>query len=213
MGQHLYIVSGRSKNDVQKNMDINLSHNQQEEHIFIILPGADFNLNIDASLMGEGADISLSGIYLCSGNEKVNIKIQLSHEVRHCTSRQMFKGILCGHSAVNFDGKILVVKDAQQTAAYQENHSIVLSEHAKVDTKPQLEIYADDVKCTHGATVGRLDDEELFYMQSRGITQEDAKILQIISFLAPVLERIEEENREEITDIVENSIKTIIKSL
>ena len=88
-----------------------------------------------------------------------------------------------------------MAQDAQRTEAYQENHNILLSDGAKVDTKPQLEIYADDVKCSHGATIGRLNEEEQFYMRSRGITLEDAKVLQMISFIAPVLENIPDESQ------------------
>jgi Fe-S cluster assembly protein SufD len=112
---------------------------------------------------------------------------------------------------VDFYGKIIVAKDAQRTEAYQENHNLLLSDGAKVDTKPQLEIYADDVKCSHGATIGRLNEEEQFYMRSRGITLEDAKVLQMISFIAPVLENIETEaEREEITAALESAIRNIV---
>ena len=105
-------------------------------------------------------------------------------------------------------------QDAQRTEAYQENHNILLTDGAKVDTKPQLEIYADDVKCSHGATIGRLNEEEQFYMRSRGISLEDAKVLQMISFIAPVLENIEDhDERENIAADFENAIRNIVKQL
>ena len=134
------------------------------------------------------------------------------HNVPHCNSRQLFKGIAGGESRVDFYGKIIVAKDAQRTEAYQENHNLLLSEKAKVDTKPQLEIYADDVKCSHGATIGRLNEEEQFYMRSRGITLEDAKVLQMISFIAPVLEQIPEEERETVAAHLEDAIRNIVKN-
>jgi Fe-S cluster assembly protein SufD len=113
---------------------------------------------------------------------------------------------------VDFYGKIIVAQDAQRTEAYQENHNILLSDGAKVDTKPQLEIYADDVKCSHGATIGRLNEEEQFYMRSRGITLEDAKVLQMISFIAPVLENIEDENeREAAAQRFEDAVRTMVR--
>jgi Fe-S cluster assembly protein SufD len=112
---------------------------------------------------------------------------------------------------VDFYGKIIVAQDAQRTEAYQENHNILLSDGAKVDTKPQLEIYADDVKCSHGATIGRLNEEEQFYMRSRGITLEDAKVLQMISFIAPVLEQLPETDREAVAGQMEEAIREIVK--
>ena len=111
---------------------------------------------------------------------------------------------------MDFYGKIIVAKDAQRTEAYQENHNILLSDGAKVDTKPQLEIYADDVKCSHGATIGRLNEEEQFYMRSRGISLEDAKVLQMISFIAPVFENIPEADREAMAAQFEESIRNIV---
>jgi Fe-S cluster assembly protein SufD len=115
---------------------------------------------------------------------------------------------------VDFYGKIIVAQDAQRTEAYQENHNILLSDGAKVDTKPQLEIYADDVKCSHGATIGRLNEEEQFYMRSRGISLEDAKVLQMISFIAPVLENIQDEaQREALAADFESSIRNIIRNM
>jgi Fe-S cluster assembly protein SufD len=129
--------------------------------------------------------------------------------VPHCNSRQLFKGVAGGSSRVDFYGKIIVAQDAQRTEAYQENHNILLSDDARVDTKPQLEIYADDVKCSHGATIGRLNEEEQFYMRSRGITLEDAKVLQMISFLAPVLEAVPESEREDVALQLESAIRKL----
>ena len=110
---------------------------------------------------------------------------------------------------MDFYGKIIVAQDAQRTEAYQENHNILLSDDARVDTKPQLEIYADDVKCSHGATIGRLNEEEQFYMRSRGITLEDARVLQMISFIAPVLENIPEDEREAVAAKFEEAVRNI----
>ena len=142
----------------------------------------------------------------------MNVSVDMHHDVPHCNSRQLFKGIAGGSSKVDFYGKIIVAKDAQRTVAYQENHNILLSDAAKVDTKPQLEIYADDVKCSHGATIGRLNEEEQFYMRSRGISLEDAKVLQMISFIAPVLENIPDETeREKAATQYEADIRKIIR--
>ena len=163
------------------------------------------------TLAGEGAEANIYGAYVCGGDENVNIAVDMHHDLPHCNSRQLFKGIAGGNSRVDFYGKITVAQDAQRTEAYQENHNILLTDGAKVDTKPQLEIYADDVKCSHGATIGRLNEEEQFYMRSRGISLEDAKVLQMISFIAPVLENIPEADREAVFMKFEDTIRALIK--
>ncbi len=179
--------------------------------VLLVYPGVNCDVRLDVRLLGEEAEANLYGAYVCGGSEKVRIAVDMHHDVPRCNSRQLFKGIAGGRSRVDFYGKIIVAKDAQMTEAYQENHNILLSEEAKVDTKPQLEIYADDVKCSHGATIGRLNEEEQFYMRSRGISLEDAKVLQMISFIAPVLENIPDESeRESLANQFENSIRQLI---
>ena len=156
------------------------------ELTFVVLPGESRDIDVAIDLVGEGAEVSLKGLYLCGGDERVNFRILMHHRAPGCLSRQLFNGIAGGSSRVTFEGRIIVAPDAQKTEAYQENHNIVLSDQAHAETMPQLEIYADDVKCSHGATVGRLDDEALFYMRTRGVPEKDAKVLQMLSFLSPV---------------------------
>ena len=189
--------------------DIRVEAGQRTDMVLVVMPGISCDVALDVTLAGEGAEANISGAYVCGGEEKVRIAVDMHHAVPHCNSRQLFKGIAGGNSRVDFYGKIIVAQDAQRTEAYQENHNILLSDDARVDTKPQLEIYADDVKCSHGATIGRLNEEEQFYMRSRGITLEDAKVLQMISFLAPVLEAIPESERESIAAQIETSIRNI----
>jgi Fe-S cluster assembly protein SufD len=185
---------------------------QRSDLVLLVMPGVSCDIRMDVRLAGEGAEANIYGAYVCGGDEKVNISVDMHHDVPHCNSRQLFKGIAGGKSKVDFYGKIIVAQDAQRTEAYQENHNILLSDEAKVDTKPQLEIYADDVKCSHGATIGRLNEEEQFYMRSRGITLEDAKVLQMISFISPVLENIEDETqRESIAADFETAIRNVIR--
>ena len=183
---------------------------RRADMVFLIMPGVSCDVKLDIRLAGEGAEANIYGAYVCGGAEKVKIAVDMHHDLPHCNSRQLFKGIAGGSSRVDFYGKIIVAQDAQKTEAYQENHNILLTDGAKVDTKPQLEIYADDVKCSHGATIGRLSEEEQFYMRSRGITLEDAKVLQMISFIAPVLENIPETDRESVALQFEDAIKNII---
>ena len=200
------------------NMDIPqtivVERDAKVEIIVVVMPGVSCDIRLDVRLTGEGAEANVYGAYVCGGDEKVKIAVDMHHEMPHCNSRQLFKGIAGGVSKVDFYGKIIVAQDAQRTEAYQENHNILLTDGAKVDTKPQLEIYADDVKCSHGATIGRLNEEEQFYMCSRGISLEDAKVLQMISFVAPVLENIPDESqRETLSAQLEESIRNIVKNM
>ena len=187
---------------VEKDAEVNI--------VIIVFPQTSCDVKLDVRLVGEGAEANVYGAYVCGADERVKIAVDMHHDVPHCNSRQLFKGIAGGASKVDFYGKIIVAQDAQKTEAYQENHNILLSDDAKVDTKPQLEIYADDVKCSHGATIGRLNEEEQFYMRSRGISLEDAKVLQMISFLAPVLEAISDpQQREDISRQLESAIRKL----
>ena len=190
---------------------ITVERDAKVEVSVLVMPGVSCDLNMDVTLAGEGAEANIYGAYVCGGEEKVRISVDMHHDLPHCNSRQLFKGIAGGTSRVDFYGKIIVAQDAQRTEAYQENHNILISDGSKVDTKPQLEIYADDVKCSHGATIGRLNEEEQFYMRSRGITLEDAKVLQMISFIAPVLENIPDgSQRESLSSQFEESIRNIV---
>ena len=154
---------------------------------FVILPGESRDIDLGIDLAGPGAEAHVKLLYLCGGSETVNIRFVVHHRAPGCKSTQLVNGIAGGAARVNFHGTIVVAPDAQKTEAYQENHNILLSPDAKVDTRPQLEIYADDVKCSHGATIGQLNPDELFYMRSRGIPEAEARTLQMRSFLSPVL--------------------------
>ena len=198
--------------DGQLTRSIEVQSGEKTEMILLVLPGVSCDIKLDVRLAGEGAEANIYGAYVCGGEERVKIAVDMHHDLPHCNSRQLFKGVAGGTSKVDFYGKIIVAKDAQRTEAYQENHNILLTDGAKVDTKPQLEIYADDVKCSHGATIGRLNEEEQFYMRSRGITLEDAKVLQMISFIAPVLENIKDEaEREAVAQQFEDAVRNLAK--
>ena len=195
--------------DGQLVRNIEVQSGDRKDMVLLVYPGVSCDVKLDVRLVGEGAEANIYGAYVCGGEEKVKIAVDMHHDLPHCNSRQLFKGIAGGTSKVDFYGKIIVAQDAQRTEAYQENHNLLLTDGAKVDTKPQLEIYADDVKCSHGATIGRLNEEEQFYMRSRGITLEDARVLQMISFIAPVLENIPEEEREAVALKFEEAVRNI----
>jgi len=146
--------------------------------------------NIAAVLDGERADCTLNGLTLTTGAQHIDNHTVIDHAKPHCTSHELYKAILEGSSRGVFNGKIFVRRDAQKTDAKQSNKALLLSDDATIDTKPQLEIFADDVKCTHGATVGQLDEEQIFYLRSRGLGLEDARDLLTNAFASDVLNRI-----------------------
>jgi Fe-S cluster assembly protein SufD len=139
------------------------------------------------TLDGEGAECVLNGLYLAGGKQHLDNTTQIDHAKPHCKSRQLYKGILDGQSRAVFNGRVLVRPDAQKTDAQQTNKNLLLSDEAEVDTKPQLAIYADDVKCAHGATVGQLDEEAMFYLRSRGLPQNLAKSLLTFAFASEMI--------------------------
>ncbi|HQR19084.1 MAG TPA: Fe-S cluster assembly protein SufD [Gemmatimonadales bacterium] len=146
--------------------------------------------NIYTTLAGPGAHATLYGLYLGNGRQHVDHQTRIEHAAPNCTSWEVYKGILDGHAHGVFNGKVYVHPVAQKTDGKQTNKNLLLSATAKVDTKPQLEIFADDVKCTHGATVGSLDAVPLFYCRSRGIPEAEARTLLTYAFAADVLEEI-----------------------
>ncbi|MBO7641378.1 MAG: SufD family Fe-S cluster assembly protein [Bacteroidales bacterium] len=178
---------------------------------FAVLPGESKDTTVQVFLTGEGASVRLRGLYLCPANERVRFHIEVHHRAPGCTSDQLFKGIVGGSAHTAFDGRIIVAPDAQQTEAYQANHNLLLSAEAKAETKPQLEIYADDVKCSHGATIGQLNEEEQFYMRSRGIPASEAKVLQMISFVSEVIAQIPDPaQREDLSVLAEAAIRQMV---
>ena len=191
MGHGKYIAPPKAQYQVAAGETLELQ--------FVVLPGESKDIEVSIDLEGPGAEAHLKGLYLCNSNEDVKIRVVMHHKAPGCKSTQLFNGIAGGRSHFHFDGVIVVAPGADGTEAYQENHNIVLTEEAKVETKPQLEIYADDVKCSHGATTGRLGEDELFYMRSRGIPEKEARTLQMLSFLSPV---IPEDRKEEIETAV-----------
>ncbi len=152
--------------------------------------GALVRNDISATLDGENCDCELNGLYVLNGSRHADNHLCVDHAKPHCESHQRFKGVLDDRSHGVFTGRIIVREDAQKTDAKQTNQSLLLSPAASVDTRPQLEILADDVKCTHGATVGQLDDKALFYLRSRGLDEQAARSLMIYAFASERLSEI-----------------------
>lgn len=154
-------------------------------------------------LNGEGAECNAFGLYLTDRWQHIDNFVSIDHALPNCVSNQLFKGVLDDYATGAFNGRILVNKGAQKTTAYQKNNNILLTDDAKMDTKPQLEIYADDVKCSHGATVGQLDRDAMFYLQSRGIGQDEARLMLMFAFAHEVIEKVRTEAlRERIDTLV-----------
>jgi Fe-S cluster assembly protein SufD len=145
----------------------------------------------------EYSEATMYGLYLMNDNQHIDNHSVVDHAKPHCYSNELYKGILGGKSTGVFNGKIFVKQDAQKTNAFQSNKNILLSKDATMNTKPQLEIYADDVKCSHGATVGQLDEEPLFYLRARGISEEKAKGLLVMAFAQDILDHIKIEPLKE----------------
>ena len=146
--------------------------------------------DVFAQLDGEGAECTLNGLYLADGERLVDNHTTIDHAKPHCPSHEIYKGILGGRARAVFNGKIIVRPDAQKTDAKQTNRALLLTDGATINTKPQLEIFADDVKCTHGAAIGQLDEDALFYLQARGLTFFEARDLLIHAFAGDILDRV-----------------------
>lgn len=177
-----------------------LSAGESLRWTFIVLPGTSCSLSVEIDLDGPGCEADLAGVYLCGGEDKVAINVLLRHNSGGCRSEQLFKGIAGGRARASFDGLVYVAEGAQKTVAHQENRSILLSQDALVESRPQLEIYADDVECSHGSATGFLNGDELFYMRSRGVPEAEARRLQMISFVAPVVSRLPEADGERVLE-------------
>ena len=142
---------------------------------------------------GEGAELSLNGVYLPTGKEVIDYHTSLEHEVAHCTSQEIFRGIIGDDARAVFNGRIHIHKDAQKSIAEMNNRNLLLSDRAEINTKPELEIYADDVRCAHGATIAQLDEQQLFYFQARGISREEAEVMLSFGFINELLDALPDE--------------------
>jgi Fe-S cluster assembly protein SufD len=156
----------------------------------LLLSGALVRNNVHPVLAGEGSECLINGLFVANGRQHMDNYMLVEHASPHCDSRQFYNGILNGQSHGVFHGRIIVHKDAQKTDAKQTNRNLLLSDDAQIDTKPQLEIYADDVKCTHGATIGQFDDNALFYLRSRGLAETAARHVLLLAFANECLDRM-----------------------
>jgi len=168
---------------------------QEKQSVFtthtITLSGSFIRNNLNIVLNAQNIESHLNGLYLTSGHQVVDNHTLVDHKIPNCNSNELYKGVIDGASTATFNGKIFVRKDAQKTNAFQSNKNILLSDDSTVNTKPQLEIYADDVKCSHGTSTGKLDEEKIFYLRARGLSEASAKKLLMLAFASEVLNTIE----------------------
>jgi Fe-S cluster assembly protein SufD len=183
-----------SKAIVVSNFDTDIHRDATFTSTVVSLSGDVVRNNLSLRLLDSGCEGNMYGLYLLNGKTHVDNHTNVDHTKPHSESNELYKGILADQSRGVFNGKIFVRQDAQKTNAFQQNNNILLSEDAIVNTKPQLEIWADDVKCSHGCTTGQLDEEALFYLQARGIDKMQAKGLLLYAFAGEVLEHIHNES-------------------
>ncbi len=176
--------------------------------IFLLNIDGTAQVNLTVSQNGKGAETNLYGMTIGKGEEQSRLHSQINHNVPHGKSKQLYKCILADKAQSQFVGELKVLPNAQKVEAYQTNRNILLSDTAKMTTKPQLEIYADDVRCSHGATTGQLDESALFYMQQRGISKETARMLLLNAFVVDIFATFEDEElKEQILAKIENKLK------
>jgi Fe-S cluster assembly protein SufD len=186
---------------------VKLERDSRYDNVTVTLSGQAVRNNHNVVLGGLNGEAHLYGLFVSGGSQLVDNHTLMDHQVPHCESNELYKGVINDKSTGVFNGKIFVRRDAQKTNAYQSSKNILLSDDATINTKPQLEIYADDVKCSHGTSTGKIDENALFYLNARGIGKESARKLLLASFAQEVINKIEVDSlREKISGLFENKI-------
>lgn len=180
-----------AKNVRVSNVYIDQQRNSKVNHNVITLHNGVTRNKLDLDLNGEGAECSCNGCVIADKRQHVDNNTLITHRVPHCTSEELYKYVLDGEAVGAFAGKVFVAHDAQKTTSQMTNQNLCATKTARMFTQPMLEIYADDVKCAHGSTVGQLNDAALFYMQQRGISVKEAKLLLEFAFINEVVDKME----------------------
>ncbi len=190
------LISYTIQDEKEKGFSVNtnqvkINRNSKYDNTTIILSGQLVRNNHNIVIAGENSEAHLNGLFVISGNQLVDNHTLMDHQVPNCQSNELYKGIINDKSTGVFNGKIFVRRDAQKTNAYQSSKNILLNDDATINTKPELEIYADDVKCSHGTSTGKIDDDAMFYLNARGIGKESAKRILLNAFAKEVIDKIE----------------------
>ncbi|WP_113924543.1 Fe-S cluster assembly protein SufD [Cognataquiflexum aquatile] len=205
---HYNRLQNESKNAITvNNTETDIHRDAVFTSVVISLSGDMVRNNLSLNLLDSGCEGNMYGLYLLNGKTHVDNHTNVDHTKPHAQSNELYKGVLADSSRGVFNGKIFVRQDAQKTNAFQQNNNILLSEDAIVNTKPQLEIWADDVKCSHGCTTGQLDEEALFYLRARGLGKEQARGMLLYAFTGEVMDHISDEAfQNHIVNIVQNRL-------
>lgn len=188
----LYVLQNVSNEaSIRREFKVRQMADSRLKIVVITFNGGDIRNTYHVDLDGEGAETQVHGLYLIDKTQHVENRLKVNHNVPHCTSSEKFKGILDDEATAIFNGHVYVAKNAQKTDAQQNNSNILLTSKAKINSQPFLEIYADDVKCSHGSTMGQLNDAALFYMQQRGISREEALLLLQTAFVNEVIDQMQ----------------------
>jgi Fe-S cluster assembly protein SufD len=208
--EHIKIQNQADSTYHISNMFSNIAANSYFKTLDINIGGKITRNNIYTNLTGEGSETILNGIYVGNGTQHIDSRTVIEHKEPNCLSNEIYKGIVGDKARGVFNGKIHVYQKAQKTNAIQSNSGLLLTDDAVIDTKPQLEIYADDVRCTHGATIGQLDEDALFYLRARGIGYQQARKMLINAFAGEVIDHIENEIlRAGIQEYIDDKLKMI----
>ncbi|WP_373495093.1 Fe-S cluster assembly protein SufD [Aquiflexum sp.] len=201
------LQSQNRKSILVNNFETDVHRDASFTSLVVSLSGDMVRNNLSLNLLDSGCEGNMYGLYLLNGKTHVDNHTNVDHTKPHSESNELYKGILADSSRGVFNGKIFVRQDAQKTNAFQQNNNILLSDDATVNTKPQLEIWADDVKCSHGCTTGQLDEEALFYLRARGLGKEQAKGMLLYAFAGEVLEHVSDESfKKYLTGIVQERL-------
>jgi Fe-S cluster assembly protein SufD len=205
---HYNRLQNESKNSISvNNTETDIHRDAVFTSVVVSLSGDMVRNNLSLNLMDSGCEGNMYGLYLLNGKTHVDNHTNVDHTKPHAQSNELYKGVLADSSRGVFNGKIFVRQDAQKTNAFQQNNNILLSEDAIVNTKPQLEIWADDVKCSHGCTTGQLDEEALFYLRARGLGKEQARGMLLYAFTGEVMDHISDEAFQNyIVNLVQNRL-------
>ncbi len=203
-----YTIQNEGENGFSVNTNqVKIDSNGKYENTTITLSGSLVRNNHNIALAGQNCEANLNGLFSTKSNQLVDNHTLMDHQKPHCQSSELYKGIINDKSTGVFNGKIFVKEHAQKTNAYQSSKNILLSDDASISTKPQLEIYADDVKCSHGTSTGKIDETAIFYLNARGIGRETAKKLLLNAFAQEIINKVEiEELREKIMNLFEHNL-------
>ena len=198
VGENAFLTIDKVQSEDQGNFHISTEQiDQEKDSTFTIntltLNGSLVRNNLNINVNGQNCTSNLNGAYLLKEKQHVDNHTVVDHKVPNCESNELYKGVIDDQSTAVFNGKVFVRKDAQKINAFQSNGNVLLSDNSTVNSKPELEIYADDVKCSHGSTTGQLDEEAVFYLRARGLSEKSARHLMVSAFIGDVLEKVENE--------------------